>query len=666
MLASATSTCDLADLVSGKVRELDLAQSRVQATLARIDAIEDRSNCIEGARQALQTEDYEAAAKYVETFMHLDEEYGLSGGRQGGGWVEQTLETAAAGDQRKQLLESKQKLETVIRKKFSAAVEARDHPNVVRFVKLYPSLGLHEEALKSYVGYLRKVVALRARDEFEGLKDSLEQAAAGRGGVQQRANFVGVLNHLFKDIALAIEDNEDLLKSVDEDDGVVYAIKELQEECDAKGSLILKKYMEYRKLAKLAKDISMQNKNLLAVASAEGPDPREIEIFLEEMLLLGQTSEDYTHFMITKMREAAAQVSPRNLFKGGSFYRSVQELIGHYIILEEFFMVENVKKAIKIDEVVPDALTTSMVDDVFFVLQSCCRRAVCTMNVQSVLAVLNCGINLLNNEFKEALLRKIREPNLASRLFLGGAGVPKTGSEISTALNNADISAEYAIKLRHEIEEQCNEAFPAPADREKLKSCLTELGETNAALRQILNVGLEQLANSITPRLRSMLDIVSTVNYELTETQYAENEVSDPWVQKMLHAVEINVTWLQPFLTTNNYDSLVHLIIDFIVKRIEVIMTQKRFNQLGGLQLDRDTRTLVGHFSGMTQRTVRDKFARLIQMATILNLEKVIEILDFWGENSGPVTWRLTPAEVRRILSLRVDFRPEAIAALKL
>jgi len=63
---------------------------------------------------------------------------------------------------------------------------------------------------------------------------------------------------------------------------------------------------------------------------------------------------------------------------------------------------------------------------------------------------------------------------------------------------------------------------------------------------------------------------------------------------------------------------------------------------------------------------VRDKFARLTQMATILNLEKVSEILDYWGENSGPMTWRLTPAEVRRILGLRVDFKPESIAALKL
>lgn len=184
--------------------------------------------------------------------------------------------------------------------------------------------------------------------------------------------------------------------------------------------------------------------------------------------------------------------------------------------------------------------------------------------------------------------------------------------------------------------------------------------------KKALVAGLEQLVGTVTHRIRPVLDSVATVSYELSEVEYAENEVNDPWVQRLLHAVETNTGWLQPLMTGNNYDSFVHLVIDFIVKRLEVIMMQKRFSQLGGLQLDRDVRALVSHFSGMTQRTVRDKFARLTQTATILNLEKVSEILDFWGENSGPMTWRLTPAEVRRVLGMRVDFKPEAIAALKL
>ncbi|KAK9126429.1 hypothetical protein Scep_015275 [Stephania cephalantha] len=45
------TTCDLADQVSGKVKELDLAQSNFRSTFARLDAIIERGNCIEGVDQ---------------------------------------------------------------------------------------------------------------------------------------------------------------------------------------------------------------------------------------------------------------------------------------------------------------------------------------------------------------------------------------------------------------------------------------------------------------------------------------------------------------------------------------------------------------------------------------------------------------------------------------
>lgn len=651
MLSNVRSTCDLADQVSGKVRELDLAQSRVNDTLLRIDAIVDRGNCLEGVKKALDTEDFESAANFVQTFLQIDAKYKDSG-----------------SDQREQLLASKKQLEGIVRKRLSAAVDQRDHASILRFIRLFSPLGLEEEGLQVYVSYLKKVIAMRSRLEFEQLVELMEQQSSAANQV----NFVACLTNLFKDIVLAIEENGEILRNLCGEDAIVYAICELQEECDSRGSLVLKKYMDHRKLAKLTSEInSYKSSNNLLSVGVEGPDPREIELYLEEILSLTQLGEDYTEYMISKIRGLTSvdpELGPRatKAFRSGNFSKVAQEITGYYVILEGFFMVENVRKAISIDEHVPDSLTTSMVDDVFYVLQSCCRRSISTSNINSVIAVLSSAVSLLGNEYNEALQNKMRETNLGAKLFLGGVGVQKIGTEVATALNNMDISSEYALKLRQEIEEQCAEVFPAPADRERVKSCLSELGEMSNSFKKCLNVGMEQLVATVTPRIRSVLDSVATISYELSEAEYADNEVNDPWVQRLLHSVESNVAWLQPLMTANNYDSFVHLVIDFIVKRLEVIMMQKRFSQLGGLQLDRDARALVSHFSSMTQRTVRDKFARLTQMATILNLEKVSEILDFWGENSGPMTWRLTPAEVRRVLGLRVDFKPEAIAALKL
>ncbi|XP_020572165.1 conserved oligomeric Golgi complex subunit 4 isoform X2 [Phalaenopsis equestris] len=655
LLDSVRSTANLAEQVSRKVRELDLAQSRVESTLSRIDAIVERSHCLDGARRALDSDDYDSAARFIHTFLQIDSQFRDSG-----------------SDQREQLLECKRQLESIVRNRLAAAVDKRDHSTILRFVRVFPLLGLQEEGLQIYVSYLRKVIALRSRLEFEHLteftgQDSHINSNSGQGG----ANFVSCLTNLFKDIVLAVEENDEVLRSLCGEDGIVYAICELQEECDSRGTQILKKYMDYRKLSRLTSEINSYSKNLISVGSTEGPDPRVVEMYLEEILSLTQLGEDYIEFMVSKIRELRSvdpELGPRatKAFRSGSFNRVVQDLTGFYVILEEFFMVENVRKAINIDEHVPDSLTTSMVDDVFYVLQSCCRRAISTGSSNSVLALLSGAINLLTNEYEDALQQKLREPNLGSKLLLGGFGAQKTGTEIAAALNNLDISAEYVLKLRHEIEEQCAEVFPAPADREKVKSCLSELGEISSTYKRILSSRLDQLMASISPRIRPVLDSVATISYELSDADYEDNEMNDPWVQKLLHAIETNIAWLQPIMTSNNYDSFLHLVIDFTVKRLDVIMMQKRFSQLGGLQLDREVRALVNHFSEMSQRPVRDKFARLSQMTTILNFERVSEILDFWGENAGHMTWLLTPADVRRVLGLRIDFKPEAIAALRL
>ena len=66
-------------------------------------------------------------------------------------------------------------------------------------------------------------------------------------------------------------------------------------------------------------------------------------------------------------------------------------------------MDRNVKTAIAIDEWTPGAPITSMVDDVFFIVQKCGRRAISTGNVQSGCAVLGQVNSLLAGELRSSL-----------------------------------------------------------------------------------------------------------------------------------------------------------------------------------------------------------------------------------------------------------------------
>ena len=48
---------------------------------------------------------------------------------------------------------------------------------------------------------------------------------------------------------------------------------------------------------------------------------------------------------------------------------AVRELVSYYVAIEEYYMEHAVGKAVQIREASPGGLTTSLVDDAFFVLQ---------------------------------------------------------------------------------------------------------------------------------------------------------------------------------------------------------------------------------------------------------------------------------------------------------
>ena len=71
---------------------------------------------------------------------------------------------------------------------------------------------------------------------------------------------------------------------------------------------------------------------------------------------------------------------------------------------------------------------------------------------------------------------------------------------------------------------------------------------------------------------------------------------------------------------------------------------------------------MTANLATLTDWSFRDKFTRLNQISTLLNLDDVQEVYEYWGSR----TWRLKSSEVRAVLTLRVDFSVEDINKLKL
>jgi hypothetical protein len=132
-------------------------------------------------------------------------------------------------------------------------------------------------------------------------------------------------------------------------------------------------------------------------------------------------------------------------------------------------------------------------------------------------------------------------------------------------LNNLDVSSEYIIRLKSEIETKTiaiptvgqhqpeRVMFPKPEDQEKLKIALADLLEVSKLFKQSLEVSfplqslallslsvspclspssltpvhsqtcMEEFQQSLQPRTRSLLDLFGSVNYELTEQEYHDH-----------------------------------------------------------------------------------------------------------------------------------------------
>ncbi|EFJ43661.1 component of oligomeric golgi complex 4 [Volvox carteri f. nagariensis] len=664
LLQSVQGTAQLADNISSKVRQLDLVQGRVQSVLSKINLILDRTNCINGVQSAMEAEDYEAAARYISSFMELE-----------------NPDASQAEDQRRVLMEVRSRLEEITDRKFEEAVARRDHTAAVRFARLYKPLGKQAEGLQRFTDYLKVVVGAQARNTYTALVEKLEgpqaAAAAAGGGRGSKADFAAALTALFKDVALCLEEHEGVIKETFGEAALLDVMAGLQVECDNAGSRILQRYSDNRRLERVVREAG-QSGNAAAVAAGDlGTDHRAVEALIQEVLEICGLCEEYNQFMLGKMRAAAAAGGVGGGGRdsaGGAFNVSLRELLSRYVALEEYYLDETASMAVRIDEQLSGALTSSMVDDVFFILRKVGLRALAAGQFQATAALLAELNNVLANLFRNALQVRDRRRLKVKVGFVGFVSMRSSayGTDLAVALNNTDVAADYASRLRSELETHINGVLASPSDREKARSVLSDLAKTGGDFRSMAARGLESLAEGLLPRMRALLDELAAMSYTLTEAEYASLEVEGGWAGRLVLALSGLSSLMRSLLTTSNWEVLFGSLLDKLSARLEGLLGRKPFNQLGGLQLDREVRLLISGLGDLTSRTVRDRLARLSQMAVLLGLETVEELLDYWGGpgggggGGGVINWRLSPAEVRAVLVLRTDWSREAIMALPL
>merc|ERR1719295_772349 len=240
-------------------------------------------------------------------------------------------------------------------------------------------------------------------------------------------------------------------------------------------------------------------------------------------------------------------------------------------------------------------------------------------------------------------------------------------------LNNTDRATDYVLRLGDSLNSDLRAlvAKKSQKDKDKVDSCLSGLPVVAQKLKSIQEQGMQQLrASAVKPRIKPWLEPFTTT-HDIGEEEFSDFEANDPFVQNLI--LNLDTTFFsrgmfRRSLTEKNYESFVIAVTTEVTVQLEKVVLKPKFSRLGGLLFDRELRQLMSFLTSVTTWSIRDKFSRLHQMASVLNLESVDEAAEVCGSTSGKdaTSGKLTPNEVKQILELRSDFKPEEIKRLRL
>ncbi|CAG8626693.1 46549_t:CDS:10 [Gigaspora margarita] len=672
LLNTINATSTVAERISAQVRQLDLEQSRVQQTIKEVEDVQELKQCITGVHQALYMKDYETAASYVNRASLLDPNI------LDGEFADIAVPSSEYPDvPKKTLKNAKERLYAIFSREFETAVQARDENGISRFFKLFPLIGKELEGLDKYSKFVCGIIAGKSH--------------ANLAEIAVDPNFYGYAAlKLFENIATIIDQHQPVVEAHYGPGKMIRVIERLQEECDKQSRIILDTFRDERQIHRKVADIKIYNntskKPLGPQRSGQSreidnaPDPRELDVVLTELAMISAKAHLYYRFIEARANSEVEAMKasrrtdvsliendgnsyvPTSITRDSELSKQVKSLMADFLVMEEYFFRKAIEKAMIIDDYEEGSTTSSCVGDVFYILKECLTRALSTSDIECLTSMVN-----LVNQSLELDYITLFQKRLVTAFATPEQKDAKTGYMI--LLNNLDVSCDYMQRLTMEL---MMLSSISEDNKEKVQKCFTRLNETMTnKFQQILQNGLEQLfTQMVKPRIRPILqEAYKDIKYVLSEDEYHEQEANDGFAKRFVSGFDALIQIYQSTFSDNNYNQLMMHILESVTNMLEKTVFGTKFNQFGALRFDKDLRAVNNYFSTKMRWVFRDKLTRLNQISTLLNLESLSEIYDYWGsatKATSHITWRLTVTEVKKIVGLRIDFSAEEVAKLKL
>ena len=405
----------------------------------------------------------------------------------------------------------------------------------------------------------------------------------------------------------------------------------------------------------------------------------------------------------------------------------VAELGGYYSGIERCLLLASMQRAFssvpQFSEISNgQAHKTSLVDTCLFAARRSAQRAFATGHCGTASAMINfCG-DTLGDVLLEVMTRRAQETGVAK--LKPGDGLLDGGISLFSApvlmKSQADDEAARQLKIQQGIAKACatlndlevachhiceleklllgniEQGFPASVESEQLKACVRNLVPIQEYYKTSASDAIENLVDILRPRVRSLVgDSVGSdsssgasfmtssvgknpttvrMNYNLDDAAYKLSQISEGYMARLCTNLHAMIEPLKTYLAPRLADALVIGVLGTVAKRLEGSLRRCHFTALGALSLDSDMRDLLAFAKGMLQSPEYSNsmalyracapMARLIQIAKLLNVDDLEDVVDLISSSKRKANWDLKLEDAKAYLSLRVEFEGRKVNEL--
>lgn len=156
----------------------------------------------------------------------------------------------------KLLQESKAKLQTIVTERYEQALRANDVPELERFFKIFPLIGLRDVGIERFSTYLCSQIHASAEKSFNALVEQTILGASDSPSGRWSIIFADALILLFERVARVIEAYQPVIQASYGYGNMFGFMRNIQRECDEQALRILAKFKEIRRLGYFLRSVN--------------------------------------------------------------------------------------------------------------------------------------------------------------------------------------------------------------------------------------------------------------------------------------------------------------------------------------------------------------------------------------------------------------------------